>query len=736
MQVPWKTRLAAAAVFFALFGVPLVGLLPSGQEETLALTAAAAPAVTTWTLSLKDLGDEAYTLKTVRTERHYAFSRPKNWKIMPGSKIRLSFQHSPALLPERSGLNVLVNNRILKTIALGKNNVTPTTIDVALPPDVLKDRNDLAFQVDQHYTYKCEDPFSPELWTTLLPETQLQLQYQSVAVLPNLGQFPFPLFDDLGYGDTQTAFVLPANLSDESLSAAGVVTAGLGQVIAWRGFSPMVTSGLQAHQHTVLVGTPSENPAIASLGGAVAQALAGGRWQHPVTRAALTDEEGIVAVVRHPQYADKAVLVVSGNTPKGVLTAARLLMQKPANKLLSGPIAVVSSANAGPAHPYRAWEGFVQSPGATSFHQLGLESLTTRGITGLPLFYKMRVMPDLYLPGKQFAKLKTVYSYASQLDASQSKLEVRWNGKALKSVPLDDPKGKTLAELELDVPTEDVHTFNDLEYVFHVYPEKYDLCRFVTDVHIWGTVHKTSSLVLPAEVKAPLPDIGLLNDAGYPFTAFSDLSQLAVVLPQTPNPQHLNLMLQALARLGRESQSKTGIQLLVHRASSLPGDVKNNRHLIAIGDESSNTLFQEVRPKMHLLVSGTTQTLSGPEAENAKKLAALQYTPDQGIVEELLSPWNHNRVVLLAGGPQASALEHVASLFRQDNRFGSIQPGNLLVVNGQGTKSIISLNQGDAKFLYPTDAQQANGLPLWAQVLVGLLALVGLVAVGRKLAGR
>ena len=165
---------------------------------------------------------DGYTLKTVRTERAYTFTRPKGWKVQPSSHVHVSFQHSPALLVERSSLNVMVNNRILKTIPLSKDNITPTSLNIPIPPALLKDRNVLSFQVDQHYTYDCEDPFSAELWTTVLPDTYMKLNYQPQPIVPNLAHLPYPLFDPLNaYEPTRIGFVAPTTLSDGSLEALG-----------------------------------------------------------------------------------------------------------------------------------------------------------------------------------------------------------------------------------------------------------------------------------------------------------------------------------------------------------------------------------------------------------------------------------------------------------------------------------------------------------------------------------
>ncbi len=700
---------------------PLAGLGPAYAEQV-------------QLIDMEMLGSpDGHTLKTVKTERRYSFNKPKGWKAHPNTKIHVVFQHSASLLPERSSLNVLVNNRILKTIRLGQDNVTPTALDIPIPVDLIKDKNILSFQVDQHYTYKCEDPFSEELWTTVLPDTHLKLAYTPQQVQTDLAHFPYPLIDELNtYEPSQVGYVLPASLSDKSLEAAGVVVTYMGQQASWRPIEAYLadTSDVDSPRNLVLVGTPDENPAIAALEGSLDVPLHGNQFVDH-SGSALPADYGIIQLVPNPSYPTHAILVVSGNSPEGVRKAAKVLAEKPMNRLLVGQSTIVKEYNPGPQHPYRAWKGFVQRSGDT-FANLGLETLTARGITALPLYYQLKLMPDLFVPAQRKAKLHTVYSYSSQLDASLSKLEVRLNGKAIKSVPLSNPAGETQKDLMLEIPAEELHTYNDLEYQFHVYPEKYDMCRYVTDAHIWGTVHNTSWVEVPAETKTAVPDVGLINDGGFPFSVYQDFSQVSVVMPEQPSDMDLSLMIKTLNRLGRESASRGGISLAVHHANSLPDDAKKNHHLLVLGSKDRNSFLDEFKSKANLLIEGSWATLEGPD----KRLAELNYTPAQGILEEIVSPWNNSRVALMVTGQTDEALEKLGRLFDEDALFRAIEPGNIAVINESGPKSLVVGKQGDARFLFEPDLKDGQSLPAWVWVAVGFFALIGLLSIVRFIFGR
>ena len=686
-------------------------------------------------VTMKDFGDaHGHTLETVRTFRQYNFTKPKGWKISPSSKIHVAFQHSLNLLPERSSLNILVNNRILKTIRLEKSNAEPTVMEVPIPPDILKDHNMLTFQVDQHYTYDCEDPFSAELWTTILGDTYLELDYDRIPVDPDLAHFPYPLLDDLNhYAPTRVGYIFPGTASDESLPAFGATAAYVGQLSSWRELEAYMASGsdLSKNNGFVVVGTPNENTAISAISSSFDIKLSGSQFIHPETGAALADDVGVIQMVPNPKNPSQGILVVSGNGPEGVLKASRALAQKPSNSLLVGRSALVEEINKGEDYPYRAWDGFVQYSG-DSFKQLGLPTLTARGITSLPLFYKLKIMPDLFLPGKSKAKVNVVYSYSSQVEEELSKLEIRLNGKSItEGIPLKKEGGR-LMEYTFDIPAEDLFNYNDLEFKFHLFPVKFDPCRYVTDVHLWGTIHNTSTVVLPAEMKSPLPDVGLINDGGFPFTLYQDMSQLTFVMPDQPSDSEMDLLLQASSRLGRESHSKRGILLTAYHESSLPGDKRGTNHLIAIGEKSNHKMLSELKSKFRLLTEGNTTSLKGAD----KKLAELSYTQEQGLLEEMISPWNDSRVLLALSGESPTGINKIANFFADDKMFGKMEPGNVAVVNDDGTKSVIAMKQGDAKFIYPDEMREGFSFPRWSWILVGFFAVMGLFSVMRFLFGR
>lgn len=84
-------------------GLMIALLLSAGLLPFVSLPSAYAANGGQLVLNMEKLGDaNGYLLETVRTERRYDFTKPKGWAVKPSSKVHVVFQHSPALLPERS----------------------------------------------------------------------------------------------------------------------------------------------------------------------------------------------------------------------------------------------------------------------------------------------------------------------------------------------------------------------------------------------------------------------------------------------------------------------------------------------------------------------------------------------------------------------------------------------------------------------------------------------------------
>ena len=66
------------------------------------------------------------------------------------------------------------------------------------------EREDSVMRIEhvvQHIDDECEDPFDPALWTRVSNQSTLTFNYYQDTITGDLGEFPMPLYDKLGYGE-------------------------------------------------------------------------------------------------------------------------------------------------------------------------------------------------------------------------------------------------------------------------------------------------------------------------------------------------------------------------------------------------------------------------------------------------------------------------------------------------------------------------------------------------------
>lgn len=680
-------------------------------------------------LTLKELGAaQNVDLKTVKTYRDFYFTLPENWKVLPTSNIVLVFQHSPQLLPERSSINISINDEVIKTIKLTPSNVTKSTVSIAIPQNLLKDYNKLTFDVDQHYTYKCEDPFDGALWTTLLNDSTVVLNYTKQTPKMDFALYPYPMFDPLGYGATGLNNIIsnPAALSESTLKAMAIINANLSQYVNWKQLVVSVLNAESINQggNLILTGTPKENSTISKYANLLPFKVQNNKF-YDSSGQLIPDDYGVLMMIANPAHAGSVVLIVSGNSPAGVVKAATVLTQKPTSGILKGNKIIVKEIFPNNLANSRDWPGYVTTK-QPRLVDLNLDSQTVRGVTSLPITFNINFIPDISLPPKNFATMNLVYSYAANLDPGMSKLEVILNGTSLHSFKLDNTDGENLKTVQLQIPTESFKTNNELKFLYHIFPFKHDNCKFSTDRHVWGTIHNTTGLSLPAQIRTIIPDMGVINDGGYPFTAYQDLQDDVFVLPDDASNVDIYGMLWVVCRLAKMTSLTEGINLNVVKASSVTNEIKSSKNLIVIGTAKRNKFLNDLKTELKVIYDENKFTLF---KKNKDKLTALKSIPNLGIVEQLLNPWKDTRVVMVLYGLDDNGLLNAISLFSNDNKFKAIKEGNIVAVADNTVDTLTTLNKSQAKYLYGEQTERvATTGDFWLGIIKTFLIIVGILA--------
>jgi len=191
---------------------------------------------------------------------------------------------------------------------------------------------------------------------------------------------------------------------------------------------------------------------------------------------------------------------------------------------------------------------------------------------------------------------------------------------------------------------------NDGRHQIYVALDSALSCQF--DLQTSVAIRATSHLVLPHRTVPPTTNLRLLprpifQDSFFPETA-------TIVVPDQPTDAELQAALAVAAGLGRMTNSKLSLKLTPLAQLSAP--VRDSTNLIMVGKPAALPLLSE---------------LQLPARVDGGSLRAAGASPDVGIVQMVVSPWNAARVVLAVSGNSDPALVKAG----QAISTGLIRPG-------------------------------------------------------------
>ena len=657
---------------------------------------------------------EDLMLHGVHAHRDVTFTRPDSWTLTADPIVRVSFEHSAALLAQRSHLTVAVNDHPVGTVALTSENVSDATFDVRIPRSMLQDFNRLSFMVDQHYTNECEDPFDPALWTRIRINTTIDIPYERASVAGELLRWPYPLVDRLGYGPTRVTLVTPGGASPATVKALGVVGFALGRLADYREVDAAepVARVSDARTPSLIVGTIAEVPEVLALTGI----------------SELAEDQGLVALVSNPADPTLPVVIVSGGGPVGLLKAAHALAGQDRYQVLSGQISIVSTVL--PSGPPPTRQNPLPVPEAHSFSlkDLGIQGHTVRGYYPEAIRIPLRLEGDaLSQPGG--GSFRVDYGYSAQLDSRLSSMEVRLDGLALRSAPLDKPAGESAASLVVSLPPDLLTPHSTIDIVFHLFPREFDQCSRVADHQISGTVFASSTLELPRDHVAEMPDLALLRFGTWPFTTLPGSGGTVVALPDSPSARAEAAGFMLATRFGRLATSPTPDFTLVRGADITFAD-RADKHVILLVDETPHTLYEA------LVSAGALTLTGGPDrllANGSEVLLAANVGTPYGTIEEGFSPANADRAVLVLRALRADGLSALVESLTDLGKVKKLD-GNVVVIGSDlEVRSLhVAATQRWGRMAVAAAATreiQKNWWVLGAMVVGGVFLLTALVRV-------
>ncbi|MEH2375651.1 cellulose biosynthesis cyclic di-GMP-binding regulatory protein BcsB [Nostoc sp.] len=673
-------------------------------------------------------------LRGVYSEGRLAFTRPRGWKLDRGKiQALIRFQHSPALYANRSNLTVLVNGVSVGSVPLNHKQSQVGQVLFNIPPKLLQDYNELVLVAQQNNTLECSDPSSPDLWTEILPDSKLILNYEQQSIPLNFSRYPYPLFDELGLETNQIAYLQPSQVAQSWLTAAARFQAALGRIADFRPIQTSLVSNVanvKASDRLVIIGTPTEQPALNTWKNLPLKVVSNqilDRDNNPVP-----DETGVLMITK-TEKTGVPVLIATGNSTKAVEKATEFLSQPDLRKMGTGQVVFVNTLKEGSTPGLRQWPRYLPEQNSFKLGEIKTQvngepfnDVTVRGMGAPPIEVDFRALPDdRFLRG---SSMNLIYSYGPQLNPRTSALEVLLDGVFIGGARLDSESGETRKNLKVNLPENLIKPNSKLQVFFRMTPrEAFDKqnCLQPPDQQLTGTVHSDTNFDLKREISTQLPDLNLLK-FGFPFAAPQDLSQTAIVLPQIPSKTDILTLLAFSERLGRLSQADT-VKLNVYTPDALPTKARKNDHLVGIGTREEFP-FPEVFNSSGFNLN---------QAFSRSSAYAVVQTPQdtQGMIKQIISPWNSDRVLLALTSQTETGLERVRQVLNQDPWFFQLKKDTVLISSDQKDSVSYDADAYQLQFFQsaPNSRRWENTTPLskasrflqenWLLLPVGILSV-------------
>lgn len=605
-------------------------------------------------------------------EARLYFTRPRDWQAQ-SIKVLLRYRHSAALYATRSNMTVLVNGTSIGSVPLNRKQGELGEAIFEVPARLIQDYNELVVAALQNNSPTCtQDPFDPSLWSEVLPDSKLVFDYEPQSVPLDFRQYPYPIVDVLSLEPNQVAYLKPTEVEETWLTAASRLQSSLGRIVEYRPLDTRLIeqlAELEADEQLVIIGTPETQPALAELSLPIAteenQFLDGDGQP-------LAPDVGVLALTT--AFEDQVpVLVVTGNGPEGIAKAVQFLVQNRDQAIATGRAILVTQIAEVPSPEPRNWPDYLpvedtfQLQELKTFSDQTFEDVTVWGSQAPALEFDFHALPDdQFLPGG-FMQLS--YSYGPQINPLTSQVEIKIDDLAIGGERLRSEDGGMRETIQIDLPPDLIKPHSKMQINFRLDPRERRSCSRVTDQQLWGTIHADTEFTLVREVAAWLPDLKLLQ-YGFPFTAPQDLSQTAIAVPETPTNGDLRLLLEVSERLGRLSDAQS-VNQAVYRIPQVTEAIRASHHLIGIGIQADFP-FPEALAQSSLRL--------GDAFSRRWQQTQIQALPDnEGVVKQVRSPWNPDRMVLALSGQTESGLEHLRHLFDQDSLFFQLEGDTVLV---------------------------------------------------------
>lgn len=305
------------------------------------------------TLTLEQLGYRDITAQGSREQTlNYVIPLPMAWQIQEGATLDLHFAHSALLDANKSSLNVLLNGTPVGSILLTSKTASDGRVTFTLPARLFKmGENTLTIVGNIQVARPTKDPtdclntYYREAWLVVYADSRLRMPGAPANLPATLGNYPRAFIGAMDLSDL--TFVVPSEPNLAIARAVVWISARLGRFAQGETLAPLVVDAqTSTSRYQILVGRPSQNPAIAKLKDVLPQPFKPNSDEpEPVAQVAqVLPPRGAIGYLQATTIDKQPRLVVTGNNDEGLLWAAEALSAPELLGKLRGDLAIMSAA--------------------------------------------------------------------------------------------------------------------------------------------------------------------------------------------------------------------------------------------------------------------------------------------------------------------------------------------------------------------------------------------------------
>ncbi|NYF89476.1 UDP-forming cellulose synthase catalytic subunit [Tunturiibacter empetritectus] len=564
-----------------------------------AQSAAAPPDTFDKVVSLTDLGvPRTIVMQGLDAFNTIHFALPQT-QVVKTATMHLRYHVSPGLIPSLSHIKVSLNGTLFAALPVIDPHSASTTqatqtvtnpvptqsadlleATVTLPVDTLTRDNQLTFEFVGHYASQCEDPAHSTLWAHIDNNSTIEFTGTLTQLHDDLRLLPAPFYDPLVNPHPVIPIVFLGQPSPKALQAAGIIASWFGILADSRPIRFPVTVETIPVGNAIVIGQNGPSfPAALQI-----NSIAG------------------PTVVMRPNPSDpySKLLILTGETDSDLLNAALALTLQ--RDLLSGDrVRIPAIKMPAPREADDAPRWLSTDRNTPIGDLLQTSSLQTDGSN--PVALSLRLPPDLFYGTRQNLGFHLTYRYNGVPLSDDSSLQVYLNDAYINSTPLSHTDKAAPARI-VPIPVSDMRPFSNsilLRFFFQL-AKKPD-CPDPASPNLQGSILKDSYLDLrDIPHLAVLPNLEIFANAGYPFTRKADLSDTAVVLPDNPSPEEIELYLTLMAHFG----AQTGYPVLNVTVTNAEG-MRTDAHkdYLVLGTVDDQPAISRLNPSLPVSVDGS-----------------------------------------------------------------------------------------------------------------------------------